>query len=210
MGQRLGTPISGNLINCTGYVVTVNGITGLGTGVATFLGTPSSANLRAALTDETGTGAAVFANSPTLVTPALGTPSSGDLSNCTGITLSKLTNSLSGNVALNNTSNYFDGPSVAQGSTGTWLAIGTVTVTDTFGAANIDAKLWDGTTVIGSTRVSISTVNYFVTISLSGYITSPAGNIRISCKDNASNSGLIVFNATGNSKDSTLTVIRTA
>ena len=50
------------------------GITSLATGVATFLGTSSSANLRAALTDETGTGGAVFATSPTLVTPALGTP----------------------------------------------------------------------------------------------------------------------------------------
>lgn len=90
MGQRLGTPISGNLINCTGYVITPSNITGLGTGVATFLATPSSANLRSALTDETGTGAAVFATSPTLVTPALGTPASGDLSNCTGV--AKLTN----------------------------------------------------------------------------------------------------------------------
>jgi hypothetical protein len=42
-----------------------NGISGLGTGVATFLGTPSSANLRSAVTDETGTGALVFADGPT-------------------------------------------------------------------------------------------------------------------------------------------------
>jgi hypothetical protein len=56
----------------------------LGTGVATFLGTPSSANLAAAVTDETGTGALVFANSPTLVTPALGTPASGVVTNLTG------------------------------------------------------------------------------------------------------------------------------
>jgi hypothetical protein len=55
----------------------------LGTNVATFLATPSSANLAAALTDETGSGAAVFATSPTLVTPVLGTPSSGTLSSCT-------------------------------------------------------------------------------------------------------------------------------
>jgi hypothetical protein len=59
------------------------GITSFGSGVATFLGTPSSANLAAALTDETGSGAAVFATSPTLVTPALGTPSQGVLSACT-------------------------------------------------------------------------------------------------------------------------------
>ena len=59
------------------------GITSFGSGVADFLGTPSSANLATAVTDETGSGALVFATSPTLVTPALGTPSSGTLSSCT-------------------------------------------------------------------------------------------------------------------------------
>lgn len=44
------------------------GITSFGAGIATFLGTPSSANLLAAVTDETGTGALVFANSPTFTT----------------------------------------------------------------------------------------------------------------------------------------------
>jgi hypothetical protein len=44
----------------------VTALVGLGTNVGTFLATPSSANLRAALTDETGTGAAVFAAAPTL------------------------------------------------------------------------------------------------------------------------------------------------
>jgi len=67
----LGTPQSGTLTNCTGLPVST-GISGLGTGVATFLATPSSANLRTAVTDETGTGALVFATSPTLVTPVLG------------------------------------------------------------------------------------------------------------------------------------------
>jgi hypothetical protein len=70
----LGTPQSGTLTNCTGLPLTT-GISGLGTGVATFLGTPSSANLRSAVTDETGTGALVFADTPTLVTPVLGVAS---------------------------------------------------------------------------------------------------------------------------------------
>ena len=48
------------------------GITSFGSGIATWLGTPNSANLAAAMTDETGTGALVFANTPTLVTPVLG------------------------------------------------------------------------------------------------------------------------------------------
>lgn len=80
----LGTPASGTLTNCTDLPVS-SGISGLGSGVATFLATPSSANLAAAVTGETGSGALVFATSPTLVTPALGTPSSATLTNATGL-----------------------------------------------------------------------------------------------------------------------------
>jgi hypothetical protein len=65
----LGTPTSGTLTNCTGY--TVGNISGLGTGVGTWLVTPSSANLSAAVTDETGTGLLTFATSPTLTTPKI-------------------------------------------------------------------------------------------------------------------------------------------
>ena len=49
-----------------------NDVSGLGTGVATFLTTPSSANLAAALTDEAGSGTVAFTTSPTFVTPTLG------------------------------------------------------------------------------------------------------------------------------------------
>jgi hypothetical protein len=82
VNPALGTAASGTLTNCTGLPI-ATGISGLGTGVATFLATPSSANLKSAVTDETGSGSLVFATSPTLVTPLLGTPTSGDLSNCT-------------------------------------------------------------------------------------------------------------------------------
>lgn len=47
------------------------GITSLGAGVATFLGTPSSANLASAVSDETGSGSLVFGVSPTLTTPII-------------------------------------------------------------------------------------------------------------------------------------------
>ena len=75
----LGTPTSGTLTNCTGLPI-ATGVSGLAANVATFLATPSSANLAAALTDETGTGANVFANTPTLVTPVIGAATGTSLS----------------------------------------------------------------------------------------------------------------------------------
>ena len=80
----LGTPASGVMTNMTGLPIT--GIT-----------SSTSAELATLLSDETGSGLAVFNTSPTLVTPALGTPASGVATNLTG-TASGLT---SGNVTTN-------------------------------------------------------------------------------------------------------------
>jgi hypothetical protein len=73
-----GLTFTGGLFTGGSLSVAVGSVSGLGTGVATFLATPSSVNLAAAVTDETGSGALVFADSPTLINPVVGTQTAGD------------------------------------------------------------------------------------------------------------------------------------
>jgi hypothetical protein len=127
-----GLTLTGSVFSLTSPVAVANGGTGLtslGSGVATFLGTPSSANLAAAVSDETGSGALVFATSPTLVTPALGTPSALVGTNITG-TASGLT---AGNVTTN------------ANLTGAITSVGNATSLGSFSSANLASALTDET-----------------------------------------------------------------
>jgi hypothetical protein len=120
------------------------GISSLGTGIATFLGTPSSANLAATVTDETGSGSLVFSTSPTLVTPSLGTPTALVGTNITGTaaglsiggnaatatSATQITNSGGWSVTPSGTKLYFNynGTNVGSlDSTGNFIVAGNVT-----------------------------------------------------------------------------------
>ena len=83
----VGTYITGTASGLTAGNVTTNAnLTGAITSVgnATSLGSFTSAQLATALTDETGSGANVFATSPTLVTPTLGVATATSLQGIIG------------------------------------------------------------------------------------------------------------------------------
>jgi hypothetical protein len=122
--------------------------------------------------------------------------------------LTTASNTLAADVLLNNTGSYFDGPSMAQGTAGTWLAVGQVALQDTGGAANMKLRLWDGTTNIVATFQSIA-VSSVVVVTLCGWIASPAGNIRISVNDGSATTGKILANAdSSGSKSSVIYGVR--
>lgn len=158
----LGTPASGTLTNTTGFP-TAN-LAGAGTGVLTFLATPSSANLATAVTDETGSGALVFGTSPTFTTPALGTPSAVVLTNATGCVA---TTCLTATGTKNSTTflrgdNTWAAPSgsgtVTQVDTGACMTGGPITTTGTIaGTYSINAQTGTTYTVLSSDACKLVT-----------------------------------------------------
>lgn len=126
--------------------------------------------------------------------------------------LSPITNSLTSDVVMTVGGTYYDGPTVAQGSSGTWFASGTITILPGSSGEIQHVKLWDGTTVIASAAIHTndSTAGGGFPVSLSGYLASPAGNIRMSATTtmNANINDRIVFDSSGESMDSTISAFR--
>jgi hypothetical protein len=163
----LGTPASGTMTNVTGLPV-ATGISGLGTGVATFLATPSSANLAAALTDEAGSGTVAFTTSPTFVTPALGVATATSVNGTTipsSKTLVVTTDTLAVHAAT--TSAELAGVISDETGTGALVFANTPTlVTPNIGAATGTSLVLSGdltvngtTTTINSTEITIDDKN---------------------------------------------------
>ncbi|MBI2355862.1 MAG: hypothetical protein HYV13_01480, partial [Candidatus Doudnabacteria bacterium] len=148
----LGTPASAVLTNATGLPIST-GVSGLGTGIATLLATPSSANLISAITDETGSGALVFANTPTLVTPVLGV--------ATGTSLA-----LGGGTALTTTNQTGTGNLVL--ATSPTLTTPAVTTTETLTRTAIGVTSADGYILTNTTAAQASAQQYSPRLRLTG------------------------------------------
>ena len=118
----------GTLVLQSGATIGGSAAATVGNKLSAFAAT-TSAELRGVISDETGTGALVFATSPTFVTPALGTPASGVATNLTG-TAASLT---AGNVTTN------------ANLTGHVTSTGNAAVLGSFTKSQLSAAVSDGT-----------------------------------------------------------------
>lgn len=155
----LGTPSSGVLTNATGLPVST-GISGLASGMATWLASATSANLAATITDETGSGALVFATSPTLVTPVLGVASATSINKVT-ITAPATGATLTIPDGVTLTGPASSGTAATLGNTETFTGV------KTFGSAGAVGRLKIAGTTSGSTTLDASAT-------ASGTLTLPA------------------------------------
>lgn len=123
-----------------------------------------------------------------------------------GFTPANLSAALGSDIAMSNTALYYDGPSIAQGTSGLWYVSGSITLGVTAGNPVL-VKLWDGTTVVASGEATGPTVTGVFQVHLSGIINNPAANLRISARSTGI-AATMYYNVSGNSKDSNITAFR--
>ena len=192
---NIGVPSFGTLTSCTGLPV-ATGISGMATGAATFLTTPSSLNLATLVTDEVGSGALVFANSPTLITPTLGVATATTINKITitqpatnavltiadGCTLTvPLTGSISGtNTGDNATNSQYS--SLITNQTHTGDATGSVALTvvkiNGVSLAGLATGILKNTTSTGQPSIAIAGTDY---VAPGGALGTPSSGTLTNC-----------------------------
>lgn len=126
-----------------------------GAGVATFLATPSSANLAAAVTGETGTGALVFGSSPTIDAPTLTGTTTAATVNATNANVTNFLPVANDGAAIGASGTAFSDLFLASGAVINFNA-GNFTLTHSAGVltANLDLRV----TTPGTNAASVVTI----------------------------------------------------